>query len=529
MRRRLLLGAGLAATAQLAATGLLLTSAWLIVRAAEQPPVLYLMVAIVGVRFFGVGRAAARYAERLVTHDVALEAAVRTRVAVYAAVARLAPHGLGGRRHGDVVQQAVEDVDTVGDRLLRVRLPWWSALTVSVALTAVVAWLAPWAGVVVAAQAVVTLVALRLVVPRRSGAVGASPLAADVTEAARTSAELTVLGVAVDAVARAEAEIARAARDDRRRAGAGGAGSAIVLGLAAVACVVVALVVAPALAAGSLAPVLVGVVLLAPLALADALDPVAEAERRRPVVSAAEGRVAALVGARPSVVEPAAPSAAPCDTTIELEGVTIGWDRDLVRGVTWRVGPGEVVGVRGPSGSGKSTLALTLARMVTPRAGRVRIGGVDVADLRPAVVRSLVGILGQDEAIFDTTVRQNLLIAQPSADDPSLLAAMARAGLELELDRTVGERGSRLSGGERQRLALARLLLGGHRVLVLDEPTEHLDAPVARALVEDVLRLAPAHTVILVSHDPAVLARCDTVLDLGLDQGRRSARVGAVA
>ena len=131
MRRRLLLGAALAATAQLAATGLLLTSAWLVVRAAEQPPVLYLMVAIVGVRFFGVGRAAARYAERLVTHDVALEAAVRTRVSVYEAVARLAPHGLDGRRHGDVVQQAVEDVDTVGDRLLRIRLPWWSAIAAS--------------------------------------------------------------------------------------------------------------------------------------------------------------------------------------------------------------------------------------------------------------------------------------------------------------------------------------------------------------------------------------------------------------
>ncbi len=525
MRRRLLLGAGLAATAQLAATGLLLTSAWLVVRAAEQPPVLYLMVAIVGVRFFGVGRAAARYAERLVTHDVALEAAVRTRVSVYAAVARLAPHGLDGRRHGDVVQQAVEDVDTVGDRLLRIRLPWWSALTVSVALASVVTWIAPWAGLVVTVQAVVTLVVLRVAVPRWSGAAASSPLAADVTEAARTAAELAVLGVAEHAAERAETEIARAARDDRRRARAGGAGSAIVLALTAAACVAVALVLAPAVAAGSVAPVLVGVVLLAPLALADALDPVAEAERRRPIVAAAERRVAALVAARCAVVPPVEPSILPQDPTIELDDVTIGWDRDLVRGVGWTVRPGEVVGVSGPSGSGKSTLALTLARMVAPRAGTVRIGGVDVADLRPEDVRSLVGILGQDEAIFDTTVRENLLIARPSADDVELLAAMERAGLTLELDRTVGERGSRLSGGERQRLALARLLLVGHRVLVLDEPTEHLDAPLARALVDDVLRLAPEHTIVLVSHDPSVLARCDTVLDLG----RRDARVGAVA
>lgn len=524
MTRRLVLGAGLAATAQLAATGLLLTSAWLVVRAAEQPPVLYLMVAIVGVRFFGVGRAAARYAERLVTHDVALEAAVRTRVSVYAAVARLAPHGLDGRRHGDVVQQAVEDVDTVGDRLLRIRLPWWSALTVSVALTLVVTWVEPLAGLVIAVQAVVTLAVLRQAVPRWSGSASSSPLAADVTEATRTASELVVLGAAHDAVTRADTEIVRAARVDRRRARAGGAGSAIVLVVTAMACVGAALVLAPAVLAGSVAPVLIGVVLLAPLALADALDPVAEAERRRPVVAAAEQRIAALVAARPAVAAPASPSTLSRDTTIELDDVTIGWDRDLVRGLTWTVGAGEVVGVSGPSGSGKSTLALTLARLVAPRRGSVRIGGVDVADLRPEDVRSVVGILGQDEAIFDTTVRENLRIARPAADQTELRAAMTRAGLALDLDRTVGERGSRLSGGERQRLALARLLLGGHRVLVLDEPTEHLDAPLARALVDDVLRLAPEHTVVLVSHDPLVLARCDTVLDLG----RQGAPIGAV-
>ncbi len=525
MRRRLVLGATLAATAQLAATGLLLTSAWLIVRAAEQPPVLYLMVAIVGVRFFGVGRAAARYAERLLTHDVALEAAVRTRVVVYRAVARLAPHGLDGRRHGDVVQQAVEDVDTVGDRLLRIRLPWWSAVTVAVTLACVVAWVAPVAGLVVAVQAAVTLGLLRVAVPRWSGVAASSPLAADVTEAARSAAELVVLGVAGDAVARAGTEIDRSAREDRRRARAGGGGSAIVLVLTALACVAVALVLAPLVATGSVAPVLVGVVLLAPLALADALEAVAEAERRRPVVAAAESRIAALLAAAPVVETPAEPVDLPQDTTLELEDVTIGWRSDLVGGLAWTVPAGAVVGVSGPSGGGKSTLALTLARLLAPRRGTVRIGGVDLADLRPEDARSVVGLLGQDEAIFDTTVRENLRIARPAADDDQLRAAMVRAGLDLDLDRSVGERGGLLSGGERQRLALARLLLGTHRVLVLDEPTEHLDAPLARALVDDVVRLAPEHTVVLISHDPRVLERCDTVLDLG----RHGARVGVVA
>ncbi|GAA1732289.1 thiol reductant ABC exporter subunit CydC [Aeromicrobium alkaliterrae] len=508
MRARLALGAVLAAVAQVAATGLLLTSAWLIVRAAQQPPVLYLMIAIVGVRFFGVGRAAAVYTERLLTHDVALETAIRTRIEVYAAVARLAPHGLAGRRHGEVVQQAVEDVDTVQDRLLRIRLPWWSALSVVVVLTTVVGVVEPAAGAVVAAQALVTVLVLRIAVPRWSGASVASPLAPDVTEAARNAAELVALGAADAAVATARSEIARTARVDRRRAHAGGGGSAVVLVLTAASVAGTAAVLGPVLAAGTIAPLLVGVVLLAPLALAEALDPLADAERRRPVVAAAERRLRDLVDAAPAVAPAVDPAPRPDDPTIELDAVTLGWATDLTTPMSLTVRPGEVVGIGGPSGSGKSTLALTLARMVAPRRGTVRLGGVDLTELRAEDVRSVVGVLGQDEAVFDTTVRENLRIARPAAGDDELVAAMARAGLALDLERGVGERGSHLSGGERQRLALARLLLGGHRVLVLDEPTEHLDGPLARALVEDVLALAPEHTVVLISHDPAVLERC---------------------
>jgi ATP-binding cassette subfamily C protein CydC len=514
MRGRLALGALLAVVAQLAATGLLLTSAWLIVRAAQQPPVLYLMIAIVGVRFFGVGRAAARYAERLVTHDVALEAAIGTRVAVYAAVARLAPHGLGGRRHGDVVQQAVEDVDTVGDRLLRIRLPWWSALGVAATLTGVLTLVVPAAGLVVAVQAGVTMLVLRLAVPRWSGGATASPLAADVTESVRAAAELVALGVADETVARSGSEIACAAATDRRRAWAGGAGSAIVLLLTAVSVVGVALVLAPAAAAGTVAPVLVGVVVLAPLALADALDPLVEAERRRPVVAAAERRVRQLVAAPSAFAGPERPATLPSGTAIELDDLVVGWDTDLARLPATTITPGSVVGIAGPSGSGKSTLALTLAWFVPARHGRVLLDGRDVAELDGTDVQSVVGVLGQDEAVFDTTVRENLRIARPDARDADLRGALARAGLDLDLDRSVGEDGTRLSGGERQRLALARLLLGRHRVLVLDEPTEHLDADLARGLVDDVLRLAPEHTLVLISHDPDVLDRCDTVLGL---------------
>jgi ABC-type transport system involved in cytochrome bd biosynthesis fused ATPase/permease subunit len=337
---------------------------------------------------------------------------------------------------------------------------------------------------------------------------------ADVTELVRWADELVVHGSDAGRLDRAHGAIDEQAETDLRGAASGGWGQLIVLAGTALTIGVVALLLDGALAGDALRPVLTGVVLLAPLALADVLEAVAEAERRRPDIEAAEARIADLLAAPSPLAEPATDLATPADSTLELDGVMVGWDRDLVPDVSAVLRPGSLWGISAPSGAGKSTLAWTMARFVAPRAGRVRLGGVDTADLRGDTVRRTVGVMAQDETVFDTTVRENLRIARPDATDAELLAAMDRAGLHLDLDREVGEQGARLSGGERQRLTLARLLLGEHRVLVLDEPTEHLDAPLATALVDDLVSLAPAHTVVLVSHDPAVLARCDHVLDL---------------
>ncbi|MCL8252364.1 ATP-binding cassette domain-containing protein, partial [Aeromicrobium fastidiosum] len=273
---------------------------------------------------------------------------------------------------------------------------------------------------------------------------------------------------------------------------------------------------------GGLDPVLVGVVVLAPLALVEPLTAVADAEGLRPGIEDAERRLAELAEASEAVTDPARPVGAPSGFALELEGLAIGWDSTLVSGIDLVVPEGGVVAVRGPSGSGKSTLALTVARLIEPRAGTVRLGGVDVRTLAASDVRSTIGYLGQDEIVFDTTIRENLRIADPSATDADLLVALGRAGLgdfvrslSGGLDTEVGERGGRLSGGERQRLCLARLVLGGHRVLVLDEPTEHLDERAGDELLDDVLALGPGRSIVVVTHSPRVLGRIDEVLTIG--------------
>lgn len=521
-RGHLGLGASLGVAAQLSSLGLLLTSGWLVVRAAEQPPVLYLIVAITSVRMFGVARAALRYAERLLTHDAALARGVDDRVRAYRALARTMP-AAGAMRRGDVVRTVVSDVETVQDGLLRLRLPWISAVVASAVTVAVVSLVLPAAGLVLALYAGGVLLVARVLVPRLadggtgSGSGAATSVAGNVTELVLAAPDLVAYGSARGRDATVHAAVDALALQDRRRAWAGGVGSLVVL-LGGAACVLAtALVTADAGLAGPL----VGVLVLAPIGLVDVLDAVAEAERLRPRVDAARARLSALEAATDPMPAPAA-DAAPLGFDLELQDVTLGWDRDLVRGVTAHVGEGGVLVVTGPSGAGKSTLAATLSRLVEPRAGTVRLGGADLLDLTREQVRGVVGWMQQDAVLFDTTVRENLRVADPGASDDLVWRTLGRVRLADTvaswpdgLDTVLGEGGAVLSGGERQRIALARMLLAGHRVLVLDEPTEHLDAPTARALLDDVDALAPEHTLVIVSHAPEVVARYDHRLDLG--------------
>lgn len=512
MNGRLLLGRALGVAAQLCAAGLLLTSAWLIVRAAQQPPVLFLMVAIVGVRFFGVARTVLRYAERLVTHDVALREVVDLRIEVYRALERRAGHLADGARRGDLVRRVVADVDAVQDRLLRVRGPWvvasWTVVIVSIAVTLVL----PAAGAVVLAGSAAAMLLVRLTGVDDDGDLteARGALAAEVSTAAVSAPDLVVAGAATrDEIA---THVDRVAGLERRAAWGSGRGQALVLVVTA------AVVGGVAALAGSVDPVMVGVLVLAPLALAEPLEALADAERLRPDVVAAERRLRDLLDAPASVVEvprdeaskpPSVKSAPlPHRWDLHLEDVAVGWDAPLVSGIDLDLPAGSAVAVTGPSGVGKSTLGLTVTRFLAPVGGRIVLGGVDVTTLSAADVRTRLGRLGQDEMVFDTTVRENLRIAAPAADDLHLESALRDAGLgewldgaTRGLDTPVGERGSELSGGERQRLCLARLLLAGHRILVLDEPTEHLDDDAAQRLLADLLSLRPRVSLIVITHD----------------------------
>jgi ATP-binding cassette subfamily C protein CydCD len=513
------------------AVGLMATSGWLISRASQQPPVLYLMVAVTATRAFGIGRAVFRYAERLVSHDAVLRMLADTRVAVYRRLERLAPAGLRTTRRGDLLSRLVADVDALQDYWLRWLLPAGAAVVVSTAAVGFTAWLLPEAGAALA----VGLLAAGVGVPLVTGAVARRAerrlapargvLATRVTDLLTGTAELTVAGALPARTAearRADTVLTRIASRAATATALGDGLTALASGLTVTA---TALVGAQAVTAGRLGGVAMAVVALIPLAAFEAVLGLPLAVQYRQRVRKSAERVYEVLDAPDPVREPEHPAQPPASAfplvIKELAARHTGQDRDALAGLDLTLEQGRRVAVVGPSGSGKTTLAQVLLRFLDAGAGTYTLGGVDAYAMDGDAVRRLVGLCAQDAHLFDSTVRENLLLARKDATEAALRDALARArlldwadGLPDGLDTLIGEHGARLSGGQRQRLALARALLADFPVLVLDEPAEHLDLPTADALTADLLAATEGRTTLLITHRLAGLDAVDEVIVL---------------
>ncbi|NUP20123.1 MAG: thiol reductant ABC exporter subunit CydC, partial [Streptomyces sp.] len=534
-RGRLALALLLGSLALGSAVGLMATSGWLISRASQQPPVLYLMVAVTATRAFGIGRAVFRYAERLVSHDAVLRMLADTRVAVYRRLERLAPAGLRRTRRGDLLSRLVADVDALQDYWLRWLLPAAAAGLVSAGAVGFTAWLLPEAGAVLA----VGLLAAGVGVPLVTGAVARRAerrlapargvLATRVTDLLTGTAELTVAGALPGRTAevrRADGALTRIVSRAATATALGDGLTALVSGLTVAA---TALVGAQAVADGRLGGVTMAVVVLTPLAAFEAVLGLPLAVQYRQRVRKSAERVHEVLDTPEPVREPERPRQAPASPfPVAVRGLTArhaGQDRDALAGFELSLEEGRRIAVVGSSGSGKTTLAQVLLRFLDPAAGSYTLGGVDAYALDGDDVRRLVGLCAQDAHLFDSSVRENLLLARKDATEDELRDALKRArlldwadGLPEGLDTLVGEHGARLSGGQRQRLALARALLADFPVLVLDEPAEHLDLPTADALTADLLAATEGRTTLLITHRLAGLEAVDEVVVL--DQGR---------
>ncbi|MEU6264214.1 thiol reductant ABC exporter subunit CydD [Saccharopolyspora shandongensis] len=638
---RTLLGVGLGALSLLSGLALTATSAWLIARASQQPPILTLSVAVVGVRTFALSRAVLRYAERLVTHDAAFRLSGRLRRQLWDALVRLGPVRTAGLRRGEGVARLVDDVDSVRDLEPRVILPPLVAAVVVVAAVVLQTLVFPEAGAVLAAALLVAFVAsplAALAAERRATAAvaeGRRRVAARVLALLDGSAELLAFGAHEERRAELAATDERLAARARRAAFGAGAATAVNTLLVGIAVLGGAWFGAAAVAGGRLAPELAPLLGLVPLAAAEAVALLPPAAQQWKSLRAAQARLAPLlavgsgggaVGAsadraarsgaelvgvdvqrpgsggepvdvragsvrraadpaarsdvdvqrpgsggepvdvragsvrraadpaarsdvdvqRPGLggepvdvpaasvrraADPAAPSGVdvqlsgsggePVDVRagsvrraadptaragVELTGVDVRWPGSggmALRGADLRVPAGAHVAVVGPSGGGKSTMLALLLGFLEAERGDVH-------------VPRKVAWCPQEPQLVSTTIRENLRLAAPEADDRELGEALRVAGLpgwEERLDAMVGSGGTAMSGGEAQRLALARALLAADAELVLlDEPTAHLDVPTAEALLARLRHELRDRTVIHVTHRWSETEHADIVL-----------------
>ena len=526
-RKELALAGLLGGLASLCAVALLGTAAWLIAQASEYPPVLTLTVAAVLVRTFALGRAFLRYAERLVGHDAAFRGLTELRVRVYERLERLAPVGLGRFTKGDLLNRLVLDVDAALDLPLRIVLPWAQATFVSVVTVAFLAWLLPGVGLLLGVVVVLALIVAPLIIGRttrraeRLLAPRKAELASVVVTALHGCADLSANGRIIDTTTRAHAiddSVTELSRRESFALGIGGGTATVLQGLAVCATLVIAI---PAVVSGRIEPVWLAVVALLPLALIDVLATLPGSALAFQRLKGSADRIAGVMDSPDPVVDPVNPArlgTQPSD--ISLSDLSASWSTvQVLSGISFDLVAGRRLAVVGPSGSGKSTLAACLMGFLSYQ-GSARLGDIEIRDVGGDDLREHISVLSQQAHIFDTTIAENIRLGR-EIEEQAIWLALEQAqladwvrGLPKKLQTQVGTFGMSISGGEAQRLALARFLVQPRPIVVLDEPTEHLDSETAQDLERTMFDALAGFTTIVITHRLSSLHLADNVIVL---------------
>ncbi|MBF0587195.1 thiol reductant ABC exporter subunit CydC [Prosthecochloris sp. N3] len=506
--------------------GLLMTAAWLIAKAALQPSFHELQIGIVGVRFFGIARGVLRYLERLVSHSTTFRLLARIRVWFYTSLEPLAPARLSNYKSGDLLQRIVGDIDTLENLYSRVIAPPLTALLVTILMWWVLGIFA-WP------------LSLALFCFHALAALGIPLLSAHLTRGmatklstVRTAQQATTIdfvqGMAeLQLFNRLDSQLAdmntlKQQELDliRRQNLVRNAHEPLVSLCMSAAVITTLLILGPLVGSGTLDSIWSGVIVIGVMASFEAFLPLPAALEHLDADREAGKRIFDIIDAEPEVATPENPLKPGADHTIGFHNVSFSYPgsrRKALDQVSFTLEHGRKTAIVGPSGAGKSTIAALLHRFYNPTEGTITLGGIDIMNLDPDDVRNHVGTVSQRTYLFARTIRENLLIGNPQADDEELKRALEEAGLETfsdKLDQWAGQHGMQLSGGERQRLSLARALLHDAPVLILDEATANLDTITEKAIMENMMAFGNRKTLVAITHRLYGMEAFDRILVL---------------
>ncbi len=506
--------------------GLLMTSAYIIAKAALQPPMVTLQLGIAGVRFFGLARGVFRYAERLISHNITFKILAKLRVWFYDAIEPLAPARLMHFKSGDLLQRVVDDIQSLENIYTRVLGPPLTALLVAALMWFLLGVYSLQAALLILCFHTLAGIGVPLLTRQLSRGLSVGimkrkaeqqVLALDLFQGIGELQLYNQLPAHLAAMQSAESGKLQLQRKNAIIEGLHESLTGLLMNGALIA-ILWALI--PSISTGAVNGISLTVITLAVMASFEPFLPLPSTLKHLEADQHAGERLFEILDAKPETVAPASPLPFPAEHTIEVEKLSFTYPSSTAKALdrlTFTVLPGEHIAIVGPSGAGKSTITSLFMRFWNSNEGSISIGGHNISLFDPEELRRQIALVSQRTYLFAETIRENLTLAAPGASDDDLKKALTAAGLghfTPKLDEWCGQHGMKLSGGERQRIAIARILLQRAPIMILDEATANLDGVTEREVTETLNAISAGKTLITITHRLKAMEQYDRILVL---------------